>query len=143
MESWREHMKESGKNDLEFLLSPPGEAIQIGDEKGRSPREGENNILRYRTDNGSYRYVMVVDGQIVSGLQVMSRDLLRGKEPAIATIANVYTHPDYRKQGLASKLLAKARKDFDEVKHSRDLTSAGSRWKSSVEGVNIAIGDEQ
>jgi len=63
----------------------------------------------------------------------MSRDLWRGKEPAIATIANVYTHPDFRRQGHAADLLAKAKQSFDKVLHSKDLTSTGSRWKSGVE----------
>jgi predicted GNAT family acetyltransferase len=130
---WRKYLREGDEGDLEFLLLPPGETAQIGDEKGRAPRPGENAILRYRTDHGSYRYVKVVDGQIIAGLQVMSRDLWRGKEPAIATIANVYTHPDFRRQGHAADLLAKAKQSFDKVLHSKDLTSTGSRWKSGVE----------
>ena len=130
---WRKSLREGDEGDLEFLLSPPGETAQIGDEKGRAPRPGENAILRYRTDHGSYRYVKVVDGQIIAGLQVMSRDILRGKEPAIAKIANVYTHPDFRRQGHAADLLAKAKTFFDKVLHSKDLTSIGSRWKSGVD----------
>jgi len=48
----------------------------------------------------------------------------QGPRSKKAVIQNLYVAEANRRQGIASKLLDRARKDFD-VKHSTDLTAAG------------------
>ncbi len=78
----------------------------IGDEKIKiiTPE-----ISLLTSPHGSYRFVYRKDGMIVSGLQVVSRDGKNG------VIANVYTLPDYQRQGLARQLLNTAREVFKKV----------------------------
>jgi hypothetical protein len=77
--------------------------------------------------------VLYEEGEPISALQVVApKPPRRGKWRA--TIANVYTVPERRREGHAARLLGAARNDFDEVMHSKhDLTTEGSKWKASVE----------
>jgi len=115
--------------DLSYLLAPPGTTPQIGDETGRTRVDG---VSRFRSPHGSFRYVLYEQGEPLSALQVMARKPPK-KGPWKARIANVYTATGHRRRGLARRLLAAARRDFDEVKHSaHDLSSDGARWKAGV-----------
>ncbi len=115
--------------DLSYLLAPPGTTPQIGDETGRTRRDG---VSRFRSPHGSFRYVLYEQGEPLSALQVMARKPPK-KGPWKARIANVYTATGHRRRGLARRLLASARRDFDEVEHAaHDLSSEGARWKDSV-----------
>ena len=49
-----------------------------------------------------------------------------------STAGYVYTLPEYRKQGLARGLLDRARKGFESITHSKDLSSLGAIWKGKV-----------
>lgn len=114
--------------DLSYLLADPGEVEQIGPERGARRRDG---IARFRSEHGSFRYVLYEDGDPIAALQVVARPPPK-RGPWRATIANVYTVPGRRREGLASELLDAARRDFDEVVHSAsDLTSEGSAWKAA------------
>jgi GNAT superfamily N-acetyltransferase len=109
---------------LALLLAPRGKAAAIGEEKGNTVEDG---ISRYTSPHGSTRYLFRIKGVAVSVLQLVSRD---GKN---ATIANVYTLPEHRRQGLATLLLARAKKDFAQVTHSTSLTPDGAAWSEAVE----------
>ena len=130
--------------DLAYLAGEPGTLPQIGEEKpGQLPWSAETGerattgIVRHVSPQGSYRYVYMMDGQAVSALQVMKNP--RAKK-WIGHIANVWTDPAYRRQGLAEALLVRAREDFDEVRHSaHDLTSAGAGWKSKVGSAELPL----
>ena len=80
----------------------------------------------FRSTEGSYRYVAFDGDTPVSALQIMSQD---GRE---GVIANVYTTPDYRRHGWATRLLDIARRRFRVLSHSTDLLSgpAGAAWAS-------------
>jgi GNAT superfamily N-acetyltransferase len=114
--------------DLSYLLADPGDVPQIGPEKGR-PR-GPDGIARFRSEHGSFRYVLYEEGDPIAALQVVAPPPPK-RGPWRATIANVYTRPERRREGLASALLAVAREDFDEVVHSADLSAEGAAWKAS------------
>lgn len=107
---------------LAIYLRDPGTVPGIGAERGKKPTSG---VGRYRSPHGSVRYVWYAHGVPLAALQVVSRD---GK---LATIANVYTVPSRRREGLASMLLAKARHDFKEVRHAEDahLSTEGRAWR--------------
>jgi GNAT superfamily N-acetyltransferase len=109
-------------NYLAIYLGDPGTVPGIGTERGKPPRSG---IGRYKSPHGSVRYVWYEHGQPLAALQVVTRDGRR------ATIANVYTVPSRRRQGLASALLAKARQAFKDVHHAEDahLSAAGRAWR--------------
>lgn len=112
---------------LDVYLKAPGHVPGIGAERGRPPRDGEG-IAKYVSPHGSYRYVAYVGGEAVSALQVVSRDKKH------ATIANVYTDPGARRQGWASKLLQKARRDFTTVEHAKEehVSEEAKRWREKV-----------
>src|SRR5574342_1044842 len=89
----------------------PGTVPGIGAERGKKPTSG---VGRYRSPHGSVRYVWYEHGIPLAALQVVTRDGRR------ATIANVYTVPARRREGLAAALLARARRDFRAVEHAEE-----------------------
>lgn len=107
---------------LAVYLADPGKVAGIGAERGKKPTSG---IGRYKSPHGSVRYVWYEHGVPLAALQVVTRD---GKR---ATIANVYTVPSRRREGLANTLLAKARHEFKEVAHAEEghLSQAGRAWR--------------
>jgi ribosomal protein S18 acetylase RimI-like enzyme len=117
-------LAESGEPDLLYLLGPAGTIPQIGPEK-QVGREADGSV-KFLSPHGSYRYVHYIDGKPVSALQIVSKDGINGQ------IANVYTLPEYRKQGLARSLLDRARQGFESIAHSKDLSSLGAVWKGKV-----------
>lgn len=72
--------------------------------------------------HGSYRYIAFDGTTPVSAVQIMSRDGIEG------VIANVYTAPNYRRHGWATRLLDIARRRFRVLSHSTDLSPAGAAW---------------
>jgi GNAT superfamily N-acetyltransferase len=111
---------------LDVYLLGPGKVPGIGPEKGRKP--SGDGVAKYVSPHGSYRYVAYVGGEPVSALQVVSQDSKN------ATIANVYTAPEARQQGWASKLLQQARRDFKSVEHAKDehVSDEGKAWREKV-----------
>ena len=118
-----EELTEAG-GDLSYLLLPVGQTQQIGAEK--QDKKTKDGIERYSNKFGSYRYVMMMDGEPVGAIQVMSRDKSKG------VAANVFVKPEYRRQGIAKRLLVQAKKDFDEVEYNPDQSDDGQAWVSSV-----------
>lgn len=104
---------------LDAVLAEPGQNPGIGDEKEKKITPEISMLV---SPYGSYRFIYRKGGKIVSGLQVVSRD---GKN---ATTANVKTHPDFLRQGLAKELLGVARRKFKKVDHSEHLTDVGSKF---------------
>lgn len=108
-------------------LLPPGHpGLPLGRESGHLRRDG---ISRHDDPFGSTRYLYSTDGTIAAGLQVVSQN---GRD---ATVANVYTRPEFRRRGLARRLLERARRDFSNVRHADedDLSEAGRAWRDRVE----------
>lgn len=112
---------------LARTLLPPSQSPAIGPESGSARRSG---IGRHDSPHGSTRYLRYVDGQIASGLQVVSADGRR------ATIANVYTRPGYRGRGFGTELVARARRDFEVVSWPGEgsLSNAGRGLRDRIEG---------
>lgn len=108
---------------LAGYLADPGKAPGVGPERGRRPIG--SGIARYTSPHGSTRYVAYIEGAPVSALQVVTRDGVH------ATIANVFTVPEHRREGWASVLLTRARKDFRSVEHAREdmLSGEGKAWR--------------
>ena len=120
---FEEELTEAG-GDLSYLLLPVGQTQQIGAEK--QDKKTKDGIERYSNKFGSYRYVMVMDGETVGAIQVMSRDKSKG------VAANVFVKPEFRRQGIAKRLLVQAKKDFDEVEYNPDQSDDGKAWVASV-----------
>lgn len=110
---------EEHRTALTTVIDPPGETITIGPE---TEKPISNDVSVVVSPHGSYRFIYRKDGKIVSGLQVMSRDGKTG------VIGNVYTLPEYRRQGLGRDLLNIARKKFKRLNDSQDLTSMGEKF---------------
>lgn len=128
-----ESLTESFNDDAGYdLLKPIGQSINIGDESGDFINDG---FSVFKNPYGSMRFVYSVDGDIKSAIQVMSTD--GGKT---GVIANVYTHPEYRRQGIATKLMEFTRSKVKNLVHSDSLTYDGSQWKNSLnESVDTVI----
>lgn len=119
------------QSQLTGLILPRGEAPAIGKETGKNVHDGISLFFQsMRTfmpnspfpRGGSYRFVRFVGGEIVAGLQVMSRTGESG------FVANVYCHPDWRRRGYATELLEEARRTFFEIEFSEDRSSDGQAW---------------
>lgn len=74
----------------------------------------------------SHRFLLEENRETVSGLQVVE---VPGEG---FVIASVYTRPAYRRRGYARVLLEAARKRLGLVRHSKDLSPAGTAWAAAV-----------
>ena len=120
------------KKPMAGLLAPKGHHPGIGQESGRLT---PNGIAKFTSPHGSTRYLLYEAGVPIAGLQVVSRDKQR------AQIANVFTAPSRRREGLALKLLQKAKRDFETVTHSDDLSIEGQPWAEAVETIYRPLGE--
>jgi hypothetical protein len=117
-------MNELTSNEgLAWLLSPAGDTPTIGDEKGKVK---PNGVSVLKSPFGSYRYVYSKNGDIVSAIQIMSRDGKNG------IVANVFTHKDHRRKGYATALHKQIQKDFTSISHSDDRSDDGANWIKSL-----------
>jgi predicted GNAT family acetyltransferase len=108
------------ESEMDDILGGSGTLRQIGDEK--VVYENPNGISKYVSPHGSYRYVYMVDGKIISALQIVSQK--RG----VGIVARVTTLPEFERQGYASALLGQARKEFRTILPAEHLTERGRNW---------------
>lgn len=125
--SWEDDGNPFHLEHIDYILSPKGKVWTIGPETGSFKKNGISlfkSEVKFPTE--SWRYVFAKNGRIVSALQIYP------KNKTLATISTVYTDPDFRRQGLAEKLLKKARTHFKRVEHSSLRSPAGNVWASAV-----------
>jgi len=110
-------------DSLAYYLGAPGTLPSIGPEKVR--RAGKDRIARYSSPHGSHRYVMLDGERAIAVLQVVERG-------GQAVVANVYVLPEHRRRGLATALLARARRDFS-VSHAPEhmLSDEGRAFRDA------------
>lgn len=79
---------------------------------------GEDYFVRYFEDplwQADYTRVAVVDHEVAACVQIVRRFVtLSGHSVPMAGIANVSTHPHYRKHGFASRLIQDANRVIDQ-----------------------------
>jgi GNAT superfamily N-acetyltransferase len=102
---------------LAYLLAARGMVSQIGPETGRTPRDG---VAVWRSPHGSVRYVVFEHGVAWAAIQVMS------SAPGVGHVANAFTHPRARRQGLGRTLVARARHDFPQLTFGTDRSDDGA-----------------
>lgn len=126
----------ANEDALKMLLKPPGEVPQIGAE---TVQHLNDNLIRMSSAEGSVRYVATdEDNKPVAVLQ-----LVRQPGSDVATVANVYTTPEARRQGYARTLFEHAREDFAEVQHSKNLTPLGAAFANAVSSTSLPGSLEQ
>ena len=115
---WKPH----SENDL---LQPIGASRMVGDEKLLSQDNTfSHGLSEFPSNKKSYRYLYHgEDKNPIGSMQIQTS----GPRSKKAVIQNLYVAEANRRQGIASKLLDRARQDFD-VKHSNDLTTAGKAF---------------
>ena len=107
------------------LLRPIGSSKMVGEEKLIADDGAfKSGLSMFPSRNKSYRYVYHGEGDAPIGAMQIATQGPRSKK---AVIQNLYVAEANRRQGIASKLLDRARQDFD-VKHSDDLTTAGKAF---------------
>lgn len=109
-------------NGLEVYLLPPGQVPGLGPERGRPVREG---IAKFTNPYGSYRYVLYEGGEAIGVLQVVDF-----KNEAV--IANLYVLAEARRRGVATKLAARARRDFPNISHSQHMSEEAQAWARTL-----------
>ena len=111
------------------LLQPIGSSKMVGGEKiisdGNDFKSGLSTFPAYKK---SYRYLYHDEKNTPVGAMQIMTDGPRSKK---AVIQNLYVAEKNRREGIASKLLKRAREDFD-VRHSTDLTSMGKSFAKAV-----------
>lgn len=107
---------------LRLLLERPGQCPLIGVEQGKYFPDG---ISRLDNSFGSIRFILSIENQVVSALQVMASD-----RACIAT--NAYTDAPHQRMGYASKLAERALQDFPSLQFSDERSSDGQFWVSSL-----------
>ena len=99
---------------MEFRTALPDEVRQIVDlanyvfrtSKNLEPSMGRQFPTLLSPENASNLYVAVDNGKIVSHIGIYKNDaIIFGHRVSMASMGSVCTHPDYRGQGLATKLL--------------------------------------
>lgn len=85
------------------------------------------NIELMESRDGSYRYIFQENGEILSGIQVMSRDGQNG------VLVNAFTAPEARRRGLASKLIEAAKSRFSSLEYSEERSIDGAALVESLE----------
>jgi len=115
---WKPHPE----NDL---LHPIGASKMVGDEKLLSQDNTfSHGLSEFPSSKKSYRYLYHgEDKKPIGSMQIQTT----GPRSKKAVIQNLYVAEANRRQGIASKLLDRARQDFD-VKHSTDLTTSGKAF---------------
>lgn len=131
LESVTATLGEADDASMRDLLLPVSESGSVGYETGRMVDDG---ISILKSPQGSTRYLYSEKGDPKAVLQIMSRD---GK---VGVATNVYTVEEARRRGLASKLLAAAKRDFGRIDNSDSITRDGAAW---LNGQDSAIGQPQ
>jgi hypothetical protein len=109
---------EANEIGMRDLLAPRGLSASTGKETGCTALRG---ISKYVNAFGSTRYIYSnQDAHAVAVLQVMSRD---GKS---GVITNAFTIKEERRRGIASKLIARARRDFESIEYSNSMSPDGA-----------------
>jgi len=111
------------------LLQPVGASAIVGEEKLVSDYGPFKSALStYPSNKKSYRYLYHDENDIPIGAMQIRTLGPRSKK---AVIQNVHVSENNRRQKIATKLLYRARQDFD-VKHSHDLTTMGKAFSKAV-----------
>jgi hypothetical protein len=110
------------ETDLSYLLNKEISAM-TGLEKHYKVKDG---ISRHVSNTGSTRFMFHADDKPVSAIQIIEN----GPE---AIVANIYTIPEYRRQGIATTLFRHAKKYFPNLKYSKHLTGEGEKFKDSLD----------
>ena len=126
---WRQRTSESVtfksyfiETDLSYLLNKEISAM-TGPEKHYKVKNG---ISRHVSNTGSTRFMFHADDKPVSAIQIIEN----GPE---AVVANIYTIPEYRRQGIATTLFKHAKKYFPNLRYSKHLTGEGEKFKDSLD----------
>ena len=121
------------------LLQPIGASKTVGNEKLLSQDDTFSHGVAETpwSDKKSYRYLYHDENKKPIGAMQIRTVGPRSKK---AIIQNLYVAEDNRRQGIASKLLARAREDFD-VKHSSNLTDEGRAFAKAVKSEGGAVND--
>lgn len=82
-----------------------------------------------------------IDGEKVGTLDVVKGGTLPTGEPYPAYIIDVRVNQFYRRQGIASAMLARARQELGDVQHSADLSNDGQAWADKVGSLDDRIFD--
>jgi hypothetical protein len=109
---------------LESLLNPRSACYMIGEE---IITRVDPPIEVWHSEYGSYRYVLLCQGEVMSCLQIVSRDGKTGR------IAQVYTREGQRRKGFASRLYRLANEDFNRIDMSTDVSEAGDAFQRSLQ----------
>lgn len=110
------------QSKLDDLINPKGHYLGVGNEKGPTKKNG---ISVFSDEYGSRRYVYFVNGQAVSGIQVVVRE-------GQAILANAFTHKDLRRQGFARKLYERIKKDYPHIEIGTDRSADGTAFVDAV-----------
>jgi len=116
-------LEETSNEHLSHLFQPIGKNPSIGPEV--IDKRSTPEIVIYRSPHGSYRLIYQFNGMPASALQIV----IMNNE---AHVANVYTKPEFRRSGLATKLLNKVKTMFKNVSFSRHRSDDGSNWVKAV-----------
>lgn len=83
-----------------------------------------NNITLCTDPYGSHRFVKYFNGQAIAAIQVMS-------DGQRSHVAKAYTHPNFRRKGIATELVNAARRMFPNLTFSSDLSPSGEAFVNS------------
>lgn len=126
-----------GEGLVVFLapVNDPWIQARIGDERvreepGRLPgcrvTEGEKFKSPAGGSQQGRRYLWTLNGQDAVGALNVTLKVEPGRRKPIATVSNIFVHPDHRRQGLANAMIERARQDFAGLTVDAAMSTAGA-----------------
>jgi GNAT superfamily N-acetyltransferase len=105
--------------EMSWLIGESGNnQAYTGDE--REVASGSPNIVEYRGQYGSIRYLFIEGGKPIGGVQLVPQD-------KNVILSNIYVSPDYRRRGVATKLIEHAKKKNKHLTVSPYFSHAGGK----------------
>ena len=118
---------------LAYLLGKKSTVKQIGKETGGQYQDTDDKVQRsywlhrYVSKEGSYRYLYVMNGEIIGAVQLVAWD------KGAPVITNAYVQPVFRLTNIARYLIGIARRDFPNAVFSIDRSEDGEALVKGIE----------
>lgn len=140
-------LRKADTKDLEALIANRMEFVRMMNDMGNPiPENFDENNYKYMkehiSDDSMVVWIAIDQGKIVASAMVCYYQLLptlSNQTGKTGYIMNVFTHTDYRKQGLASALVNKVIEDAKEKNVGRLLLHASDMGKPVYEKLGFEM----
>jgi GNAT superfamily N-acetyltransferase len=120
---------------LQTTLAEPNSPTAIALSGKEKLMKTYGDIEKYKGEYDSFRYIVRDNGKIIAATKIMSK----GK---LSVLSTIYVDSEYRSKGIASKMMAQAKKDFKNLQVDSHLTQDGAKFFGVTESTIQDIKDK-